>query len=50
MKTIDPLVNIMPCNVPIVARNVCDMTFVSLSIILVDGIPPPGVTVPNPRS
>ena len=33
----------------IVARNVCDMTFVSLSIILVDGIPP-GVTVPNPRS
>ena len=33
----------------IVARNVCDMTFVSWSIILVDGIPP-GVTVPNPRS
>ena len=33
MKTIDPLVNIMPCNVPIVARNVCDMTFVLLNII-----------------
>ena len=33
LKTIDPLVNIMPCNVPIVARNVCDMTFVLLNII-----------------
>ena len=41
--------NVYIMSLPIVARNVCDMTFVSLSIILVDGIPP-GVTVPNPRS